>query len=109
MLRDHEPGLNVPTIYELTKSEEQREIIGVYMTSIEFGRPVVAPPDIPPERANVLRRSFDAMIAGATFQAEAEKMNITLTLRKGEELQEIARHLKATPKHIVDKMQALMR
>jgi tripartite-type tricarboxylate transporter receptor subunit TctC len=109
MLRDPEPGLDVPTIYEFTKTEEQREIIGVYMTSLEFGRPVVAPPDIPRERANALRRSFDAMLGDPAFQAEAEKMNITLTLRKGEELQGIARHLMATPGHIVEKMQALMR
>jgi tripartite-type tricarboxylate transporter receptor subunit TctC len=109
MLRDPEPGLDGPNIYEFTKTEEQREIIVTYMTSLEFGKPVVAPPDIPPERTNALRRSFDAMLADPAFQAEAAKMNMTLTLRKGEELQKIARHLMATPRQIVDKMQALMR
>jgi tripartite-type tricarboxylate transporter receptor subunit TctC len=108
MLHEPEPDLKVPTIYEFTKTDEQRQIIDLYMTSLEFGRPVVAPPDVPPERVTALRRSFDAMIADADFRAEATKMDIRLTLRKGEELQEIARHLMATPKDIVEKMKAYM-
>ncbi|HWG07195.1 MAG TPA: hypothetical protein VG271_19500 [Beijerinckiaceae bacterium] len=107
MLHDPEPGLNVPTIYEFTKTDEQRQIINLYMTSLEFGRPIIAPPGIPAERVTALRRGFDAMVADPSFQADAEKLHYTLTLRKGEVLQDIATRLMATPKEVVDRVQSL--
>ena len=47
------------------------------------------------------------MIDDPEFRGDAAKMNFKLTLRKGEELQEIARHLMATPKNIVERVQTL--
>ncbi len=107
MLHDPEPDLKAPTIYEFTTNGEQREIIDLYMTSLEFGRPIVAPPGVPPERVEALRRSFDAMLADPEFRADAAKLNFRLTLRKGEDLQEIARRLMATPKATVERVLSL--
>ena len=107
MLHEAEPDLNVPTIYDFTKTDEQRQIINLYMTSLEFGRPIIAPPGVPADRLAALRRGFDAMVADPDFQADAAKLHYTLTLQKGEALQSIAERLMATPKEVVDKVQSL--
>ena len=107
MEHDPVPGLNVPTIYQFAKTEEQKEIISLYDSSLELGRPIIAPPGVPPERVEALRRSFDAMLADPEFRADAAKLNFRLTLRKGEDLQEIARRLMATPKATVERVLSL--
>ncbi len=84
---DPVPGLGAPTIYDFTKTDEQREIIALYDSNLELGRPLIAPPGVPPERIMALRRAFDAMTADADFQADAAKQGYQVTLRRGEELQ----------------------
>jgi tripartite-type tricarboxylate transporter receptor subunit TctC len=78
---EHEPvaGLNVPTIYDFAKTEEQREIIALFDSSIELGRPLVAPPGVPKERVEALRRSIDKMTADPAFLADAKKLGYEIT------------------------------
>ena len=107
MEHDPVPELHVPTIYQFTKTDEQRQIIGLYDSSLELGRPLIAPPDVPADRVAALRRSFDAMMADPAFQAEAKSMGYALTLRKGEVLQTFVDRLMATPKSVVEKVKEL--
>jgi tripartite-type tricarboxylate transporter receptor subunit TctC len=107
MEHDPVPGLNVPTIYEFTKTDDQRQVIGLYDSSLELGRPIIAPPGVPADRVTALRRSFDAMMADPAFQAEAKQLGFELTLRKGEVLQAFVDQLMATPKDVIERVRAL--
>ncbi len=107
MEHDPVPGLNVPTIYQFTKTQEQKDIISLYDSSLELGRPLIAPPGVPPERVEVLRRSFDAMMADPEFLEDAKRLRYVITPRKGEKLQQVVEELMATPKRIIDSTQAL--
>jgi len=107
MEHDPVPNLDAPTIYEFTKTDEQASIISLYDSSLELGRPLIAPPGVPPERVTALRRSFDAMMADPDFQADAKKLGYVLTLRKGEVLQAFVDQLMGTPKDVVEKLKAL--
>jgi tripartite-type tricarboxylate transporter receptor subunit TctC len=109
MEHDPVPGLDAPTIYEFTKTDEQARIISLYDSSLELGRPLIAPPGVPPERVTALRRSFDAMMADPDFQADAKRMGYELTLRKGEVLQGFVDELMATPKDLIEKVQELIK
>ncbi len=104
---DPVPGLGAPTIYEFTKTKEQRDVISLYDSSLELGRPLVAPPGVPPERVEVLRRSFDAMMADPEFLADARRARFEITPRKGEKLQQIVDEIMATPKTTVEHAKAL--
>ncbi|HWG05475.1 MAG TPA: tripartite tricarboxylate transporter substrate-binding protein [Beijerinckiaceae bacterium] len=101
------PGLDVPTIYDFTKTDEQRQIIGLYDSSLELGRPIIAPPGVPADRVTALRRSFEAMMADPAFQADAKSQGYVLTLRKGEMLQSFVDQLMATPKSVIQKVKEL--
>ena len=107
MEHDPVPELHVPTIYQFTKTDEQRQIIGLYDSSLELGRPLIAPPDVPADRVEALRRSFDAMMADPAFLADAHKLKFHITLRKGEALQSFVDQLMATPKSVVEKVKEL--
>ncbi|MGH8515466.1 MAG: Bug family tripartite tricarboxylate transporter substrate binding protein, partial [Gammaproteobacteria bacterium] len=52
------PGLNAPSVFEFAKTEEQRRILSLYTSSVEFGRPIVAPPNVPKERVAALRKAL---------------------------------------------------
>ena len=107
MERESIPELGIPTIYEFTKTDEQRNIIGLYDSNLELGRPLIAAPGVPAERITALRRAFDAMTADPEFIAEAEKLGFKVTLRRGEELQATVAKMMATPRDIIEKTIAL--
>jgi tripartite-type tricarboxylate transporter receptor subunit TctC len=57
----------------------------------EFQRPFVAPPGVPEERLEILRKAFDATFKDPEFLAEAEKSKLFLHRVSAEE---ISRHVK---------------
>ena len=104
---DPVPGLNAPTIYQFTKTQEQRDIISLYDSSLELGRPLIAPPGVPPERVEALRRSFDAMLADREFLEDAKRGRFEITPRKGEKLQQVVENIVGTPKSVIERIKAL--
>jgi tripartite-type tricarboxylate transporter receptor subunit TctC len=60
-------------------------------------RPVVAPPGLPVDRAQALRRAFDAVLTDADFLAFAAKGNLDIDATTGEDLARIVERIVATP------------
>ena len=58
--RDPVPELKVPTVFAYAKTDEQRNILAIHASSLELGRPILAPPNVPADRVAALRRAFDA-------------------------------------------------
>jgi tripartite-type tricarboxylate transporter receptor subunit TctC len=102
------PDAKAPTIYEFVKDEEARRILSLYNSSVEIGRPILAPPGVPAERVDALRRAFDATMKDPELKAEAEKLGLDINALTGEQLSEIITDLMNTPSDIVEKMQALV-
>jgi tripartite-type tricarboxylate transporter receptor subunit TctC len=102
---EHEPvaGLGAPTIYQFLKTDEQRKILDFLSSSIELGRPIMLPPEVPPERVQAMRRAFDATINDPLFREEANKMGLDITRRTGEQLEAVVRAAKETPPEIIAK------
>jgi tripartite-type tricarboxylate transporter receptor subunit TctC len=55
----------------------------------EIGRSLFTTPNVPPERVAALRSAFQAMIADPEFQADAQRRQLPLATKSGEELQTI--------------------
>ena len=51
-----------------------------------MGRPYLAPPDIPAERHEALRRAFDSTTRDPDFRADAERLQLELNPVSGEEV-----------------------
>ncbi|HEX2725081.1 MAG TPA: hypothetical protein VHN20_04600 [Beijerinckiaceae bacterium] len=102
------PDKTAPTIYEFIKDEDARRVLSLYNSSVEIGRPILAPPGVPADRVEALRRAFDATMQDPELKAEAAKRGLEINALTGEQLGEIIDDLMNTPKEIVDKMQALV-
>ena len=101
------PELHAPSVYDFAKTEEQRQILDFYSSSVELGRPMAAPPDIPHERLIALRRAFDATMKDKDFLAEAAKLKMAVNAQTGEELDEILARVMKTPPALTSKTEAL--
>jgi tripartite-type tricarboxylate transporter receptor subunit TctC len=81
---------HVPRLIELTKNEHQRQAVTLISASAEFGRAVFAPPEVPADRLNALRRAFDAALKDPALLADAKKRKLEIEPAPGETLQKVA-------------------
>jgi tripartite-type tricarboxylate transporter receptor subunit TctC len=102
------PDMKVPNVYEFIKDDEAHRLLSLYNSSVEIGRPILAPPGVPSDRVDALRRAFDATMQDPELKAEAVKLGLEINALTGEQLSEIITELMNTPKEIVEKMQALV-
>lgn len=103
------PGINAPSIFQFAKTDEQRQILTLFASTSEFGRPLMAPPEVPADRLAALRKGFEAVLADPELKSEAERQKLTVTLVKGEELQNLVKEMASTPPAIIARMQEMMR
>jgi tripartite-type tricarboxylate transporter receptor subunit TctC len=68
-----------------------------------MGRPFFAPPDVPKDRADALRKAFMDTLRDPDFLAEAEKFKLEITPVDAERIEDLLRDLYATPPDVVQK------
>ena len=103
-LRRHPDMPEIPTVLELTKTDEQRAVVELVFASQSMARPFIAPPATPPDVANALRRGFEAMLKDPEFRATAERYKLEINNpMTGEEVQALVEKLHGYPEAIVEK------
>jgi len=93
---------NIPLITDIAKTDEQKQTLALLIDPQEMARPFAAPPDIPADRADALRKAFDATMKDADFIAEAKKLNIEIAPVSAERLDSLVKKLYQTPPTIVE-------
>lgn len=101
------PGLNAPSVFDFVKNEEQRRVLALYTSSVELGRPIVAPPGVPKERVEALRKALANTLKDPDLLDEAQKQGMEMTFVSGPELEKLVVDLMSTPADIVEKMREL--
>ncbi len=94
---------NVPSVFDLARAEEERQILALWAAPNKMGRPFFAPPGMAAERAELLRRAFEATMRDPELRADAAKMNLAVNAIAGEEVAALIKQVYATPKEIVEK------
>lgn len=100
---------DVPLIVDYAHNDMDREVLTLFNSSISIGRPLLAPPDVPRERVDALRRAFDETMADQDFLAEAKRLNMDIRPMAGIELQKLAVHVAQTSPATVARAQALLK
>jgi tripartite-type tricarboxylate transporter receptor subunit TctC len=103
-LEKHPDLPNVPLIMDFAKTEEQKQIFRLVFARQVMGRPFVAPPGVPPERVDALRKAFMDALADPALLAEAKKLQLEITPVSGEKVQQLVEDVYKTPKAIADKV-----
>ena len=107
-LRKHPDLPNVPLIMDLAKTDEQRQILKLIFARQTMGRPYLAPPGVPTDRADTLRKAFMDTMNDKDFVAEATKAKLEVTPVDGADLQKLVAEVYATPPAIEKKAAAML-
>jgi tripartite-type tricarboxylate transporter receptor subunit TctC len=94
---------DVPSVFDLAKTDEERQILSLWAAPNKMGRPFFAPPDMAPDRVDLLRAAFDAAMQDPALLAEAARMQLAVASITGTQVQALIRQVYATPKDVVAK------
>lgn len=72
-----------PSIFEFTSTPEQRAVLSFVAGSLQLGRPMMAPPNVPQDRVDLLRASYDSLMSDADFLDEAARTGLDVSPRTG--------------------------
>jgi tripartite-type tricarboxylate transporter receptor subunit TctC len=100
---------DVPTLLELARTPEGRQVLAFYVSGAELGRSLLAPPGIPADRVKVLRAAFDAMVKDPEFLAEIEKSGQEFQPASGAEVQRLVEEVATVPRDIVERTENILR
>lgn len=68
---------------------------------------MLAPPNVPADRVNILRRAYDAAMKDPALLAEAKKFGFEVVPQTGEAIAAKAKATMATPKDVIAEAQAM--
>jgi tripartite-type tricarboxylate transporter receptor subunit TctC len=108
-LNKHPDLPDVPLIMDFAKSEDQQQIFKLIFARQVMGRPYLAPPGVPADRADALRKAFMDTMRDPEFLAEAEKSQLEITPVAGPEVEKLVNDLYQTPKALADKAAEFIR
>jgi tripartite-type tricarboxylate transporter receptor subunit TctC len=100
---------NVPTIVELARSPEEKQLFSLFANDGEVGKAILAPPGMPGATVAVLRRAFDAMVKDPEYLADAEKLQLEIDYMSGERLQKLIETVMATSPAVVERAKSVLK
>ena len=103
---------DTPTIWEIMDKEKlpdaNKRVAKLVLSAGFFGRPIVAPPGMAPDRLKMLRESYAQTMSDPDFLAEAKKRRWELTPVSGEKLEARAKEVTAQPPEVIERMKKLL-
>jgi tripartite-type tricarboxylate transporter receptor subunit TctC len=99
---------NVPTIYELIKSDDDRRLADLIFGQNVIGRPILAPPGLSAEATAVLRKGLMATLADPALRKEAAKARLGVTPMSGEETRKRLQAFYDLPPAVVNRAKAII-
>jgi tripartite-type tricarboxylate transporter receptor subunit TctC len=107
-LAKHPDLPNIPLITDWAKTDEQMQILKLIFARQLMGRPFVAPPGIPADRVEVLRKAFMDTLADKEFLADSNAAKLEINPVPGDRLEKLVKEIYETPPEIAFKAGALL-
>jgi len=92
---------DVPLLSDFVRSDAERQALKLVLSPQLMGRPYLAPPDLPEDRAQALRAAFDATMKDPSFLADASKLSVDVSPMSGAEIVQLLKDIYATPQDVV--------
>jgi tripartite-type tricarboxylate transporter receptor subunit TctC len=98
---------NVPIFVDLAKGDPDKEAVARFLSlTMAISRPLAAPPDVPIDRIQILRRAFDASMKSPEFLDEAQKTGFDINPMTGEEVEDEIGRILTAPQDVVARSKA---
>ena len=94
---------DVPLAIEMLKDPVERKVFELVVLPQEFGRPFIAPPGVPADRAAAMIKAFSETLTDPAFIADAAKIRLSLDPLTGEEIVRLLDEAHAAPKDVIDR------
>jgi tripartite-type tricarboxylate transporter receptor subunit TctC len=99
---------DVPYGPDLVKTADDKKLFEAAYAPLAAGRPFVAPPDLPPERAEALRAGMFATFSDPGFLADAAKQGLVINKPiSGRAMQREIARVYEMPRRIVDRLRRI--
>jgi tripartite-type tricarboxylate transporter receptor subunit TctC len=99
---------NVPFAPDLLTNEDDKLLMQAGFAPLALGRPLVMPPEAPPDRVAAMRKALADTFADPEFLAEGERMGLGINApRSGAQLQEVIARAYQSPPRIIERLQKL--
>jgi tripartite-type tricarboxylate transporter receptor subunit TctC len=92
---------DIPYLMDLAKSDHDKAIIRLLVSSGDVGRPYIASTQVPADRIALLRAAFDKSVADPQFAADAAKQRLPVSPKNAAEALKTVEAIYATPDDIV--------
>jgi tripartite-type tricarboxylate transporter receptor subunit TctC len=107
-LRKHAELPEVPNVYDLASGQEDRQLFQLIFGPWAYGRPLLAPPDVPQDRVAALRAAFAAAVADPQFLAEAKRINMEIQPTGPDAIAALVDEILRTPAPVVERARTLL-
>jgi tripartite-type tricarboxylate transporter receptor subunit TctC len=100
-LAKHEDLPDVPLITDLVPDPRRNAALKLIVSRQSIARPFAAPPEVPPERTEILRQAFDATMGDPDFLADMRSQTLEVRPLGGAAVQRLMRDIYASPPDVV--------
>jgi tripartite-type tricarboxylate transporter receptor subunit TctC len=107
-LERHPDLPKVPLVTELAKTNEERQLLKLIFARQVVGRPYLAPPGVPADRADALRRAFMATMNDPEFRTDADKSKLEINPVAGDKVDALVRDIYRTPPPVTQHAAAIL-
>jgi tripartite-type tricarboxylate transporter receptor subunit TctC len=102
--------LDVPSIRSLVENPIDKKAVEFLLAREILGRPFLAPPDLPPDRAAVLQSAFAETLRDPAFRSDAERARLDTDLVTADEVSSVLKDAVNAPIEVINRVkQALDR
>jgi tripartite-type tricarboxylate transporter receptor subunit TctC len=98
----------VPRALDLAQTDEQKQLLRALATQDAFFPPYAMAPEVPQDRVLALRRALAQTLTDPALRTDADKANLLLDPRPGEEIEQAVKQMLALPPAILDKLRPLV-
>ena len=99
---------DVPAIMEFVKADRHKQIFRFVLNAQTLGRPFVAPPGIPEDRATALRKAFEDTMKDPAYLAEMTAKKLDVGPISWQAIGPLLKDFYATPQDVVDETRAII-
>ena len=99
---------DTPSIMEFAKTDRQKQMLKVLIECEALGRPFLAPPGIPPDRAAALRKAFEETMKDPGFIADRRKFNEAVSFVGWREINAVINQIYGTPKGLLEETRTII-